>query len=58
MRDVAIDATRNGSGFGSVQAYNGGVIRYTGAASAMTGGVGTLAGASGKEASCTWTACR
>ena len=30
-RDVDIDATRNGSGFGSVQAYNGGVIHYAGA---------------------------
>ena len=44
--DVEIDATRNGSGYGSVQAYNGGIIRYTGGRLATTGG-GTLAGASG-----------
>ncbi|MBH1528230.1 autotransporter outer membrane beta-barrel domain-containing protein [Stenotrophomonas maltophilia] len=47
-RDVDIDTTRNGSGYASVQASNGGVIRYTGGRIAMTGGVGTLAGASGK----------
>ncbi|MHC1655146.1 autotransporter outer membrane beta-barrel domain-containing protein [Stenotrophomonas maltophilia] len=47
-RDVDIDATRNGSGFASVQAYNGGVIRYGGGRITMTGGVGTLVGASGK----------
>lgn len=47
-RDVDIDTTRNGSGFGSVQAYNGGVIRYTGGRLSMTGTGGTLAGASGK----------
>ncbi|MGG2099439.1 hypothetical protein [Stenotrophomonas sp. NRRL B-14846] len=29
-RDVDIETTRNGSGYGSVQASNGGVIRYTG----------------------------
>lgn len=46
--DVDIDATRNGSGFGSVQAYNGGVIHYTGGRIAMTGGAGTLVGASGR----------
>ena len=47
-RDVDIDATRNASGFGVVQAYNGGVVHYTGGRIAMTGGVGTLVGASGK----------
>nr|WP_312453514.1 autotransporter outer membrane beta-barrel domain-containing protein [Stenotrophomonas pavanii] len=47
-RDVDIDATRNGSGFGSVQAYNGGVIHYAGGRLSMTGTGGTLAGASGK----------
>jgi autotransporter family porin len=47
-RDVDIDATRNGSGFGSVQAYNGGVIHYAGGSLSMTGTGGTLAGASGK----------
>jgi autotransporter family porin len=47
-RDVDIDATRNGSGFASVQAYNGGVVRYGGGRITMTGGVGTLVGASGK----------
>jgi autotransporter family porin len=46
-RDVDIDATRNGSGFGSVQAYNGGVIRYAGGSFHDRAG-GTLAGASGK----------